>query len=66
MQRLQYPALRHFFSNERPDTDQLAIDRLKLLYITDDNLEEKQEWKKYLHNTKEKETKPIRSSDAKS
>ena len=30
------------FSNERPNTDQLAIDRWKLLYIADDNLEEKQ------------------------
>ena len=28
------------FSNERPNTDQLALDRWKLLYITDDNLEE--------------------------
>ena len=30
------------FINEKPDTNQLAIDRQKLLYITDDNLEERQ------------------------
>ena len=30
------------YKNEKPDTNQLAVDRWKLLYITDDNLEEKQ------------------------
>ena len=39
--KIRTPNVVMVFSNERPDTNQLAIDRWKLLYITDDNLEEK-------------------------
>ena len=39
--KIRVPNVVMVFSNERPDTNQLAIDRWKLLYITDDNLEEK-------------------------
>ena len=40
--KIRTPNVVMVFSNERPDTNQLAIDRWKLLYITDDNLEERQ------------------------
>ena len=40
--KIRVPNVVMVFSNERPDTNQLAIDRWKLLYITDDNLEERQ------------------------
>ena len=39
--KIRVPNVVMVFSNERPDTNQLAIDRWKLLYITDDILEEK-------------------------
>ena len=39
--KIRTPNVVMVFSNEGPDTNQLAIDRWKLLYITDDNLEEK-------------------------
>ena len=38
--KIRTPNVVMVFSNERPNTDQLALDRWKLLYITDDNLEE--------------------------
>ena len=38
--KIRTPNVVKVFSNERPNTDQLALDRWKLLYITDDNLEE--------------------------
>ena len=38
--KIRTPNVVMVFSNERPNTDQLAIDRWKLLYITDDNIEE--------------------------
>ena len=40
--KIRTPNVVMVFSNERPDTNQLAIDRWKLLFITDDNLEERQ------------------------
>ena len=40
--KIRTPNVVMVFSNERPNTDQLALDRWKLLYITDDNLEERQ------------------------
>ena len=40
--KIRTPNVVMVFSNERPDTNQLAIDRWKLLYITDDNLEVRQ------------------------
>ena len=40
--KIRTPNVVMVFSNEGPDTNQLAIDRWKLLYITDDNLEERQ------------------------
>ena len=38
--KIRTPNVVMVFSNERPNTDQLALDRWKLLYITDDNIEE--------------------------
>ena len=38
--KIRTPNVVIVFSNERPNTDQLALDRWKLLYITDDNIEE--------------------------
>ena len=38
--KIRTPNVVMVFSNEGPDTNQLAIDRWKLLYITDDNIEE--------------------------
>ena len=40
--KIRTPNVVMVFSNEGPDTNQLAIDRWKLLYITDDNLEVRQ------------------------
>ena len=40
--KIRTPNVVMVFSNERPNTDQLALDRWKLLYITDDNIEERQ------------------------
>ena len=40
--KIRTPNVVIVFSNERPNTDQLALDRWKLLYITDDNIEERQ------------------------
>ena len=40
--KIRTPNVVMVFSNEGPDTNQLAIDRWKLLYITDDNLEARQ------------------------
>ena len=40
--KIRTPNVVMVFSNEGPDTNQLAIDRWKLLYITDDNIEERQ------------------------
>ena len=40
--KIRTPNVVMVFSNERPDTNQLAIDRWKLLFITDDNLEGRQ------------------------
>ena len=40
--KIRTPNVVMVFSNERPNTDQLALDRWKLLYITDDNLEVRQ------------------------
>ena len=40
--KIRTPNVVMVFSNVKPDTNQLAMDRWKLLYITDDDLEEKQ------------------------
>ena len=40
--KIRTPNVVMVFSNEKPNTNQLAMDRWKLLYITDDNLEESQ------------------------
>ena len=40
--KIRTPNVVIVFSNERPNTDQLALDRWKLLYITDDNIEARQ------------------------
>jgi len=40
--KIRTPNVVMVFSNEKPNTNQLAMDRWKLLYITDDDLEERQ------------------------
>merc|ERR1712177_150106 len=40
--KIRTPNVVMVFSNEKPNTNQLAMERWKLLYITDDNLEESQ------------------------
>ena len=40
--KIRTPNVVMVFSNEKPNTNQLAMDRWKLFYITDDNLEESQ------------------------
>ena len=40
--KIRTPNVVMVFSNERPNTDQLALDRWKLFYITDDNIEARQ------------------------
>ena len=69
--KIRTPNVVMVFSNEKPDTNQLAMDRWKLLYITDDDLEERQVIKNgdttcTMHSTKEKQKLPIKSTDAKS